>query len=911
MDCEWILEAIYNNNLINLTTDALNLSDVYKNEIIVIGEKDASRIKRLEELEVKIGNVKRYFEYDYQLIEDSLESAILTRMLEKPKTEVIGKFDRVLRLAKKVNNDQQLSRIYYQRAWTYINWYDDYRNFISEFNNFIHVAEKIPNASTIEQYFNLLNILSVISHRTNDDEEISSINYELEIIKYRNVLDRCILNTAKPSTALIANTYKSLLNIFANLSREEEIANDLQTLHRHLLDSRGHLEYPFEGFKKVIEVFGRILPDNQDYDDLINSVAEISENRASELASAETFLKRGFQKLDNQYYKHSLVYFGKSVRKLAKEESQDYLFFALVGLSSAYSKLGLHWASNNAILAASSIASKELYNQGRISKRFFKCVKDALKHELCIGRIPHLLSWYDLYMGISAQFESESLDEEPIPIPELIDACLAVRLLNSPYDSWKEFHKLPDLLEQKAMWISQDASLYMLGHTDLIYQDHLKNLTTPRTLDEYYNLIANQPFKDQIAFRTELLDAESIEFKSVILGTEFTIKFKKDKEHAIFAEMVLAFLESFLATAFEEVFPSTEEIAICVSNNTGIDWYKIIEKEDSGLYEIQINTLNSGEEWHHKRYDLLFELTSKILDKEFVFKQAKEYLNELFEHDQLYERQSIIFEHRKFFTDILGQDPDIFLTDWMKDNSFKEYEFIRKINPINIEDEPNHKTLENGLKTVRKQKHSQTKVSSIIEMHLWENAKWIGIGCLSTLEVPFGIFLAYKNGDLGRKIFENWILRFGKIDHQEEINVAIIKGVNLENPFWYRVHISKRIDKKMIKDGQTMISASKFHEMQTNNPSNLTKLISGLNQFKEYTLFPASLRENGSIEPFFDLGIFKKQLTVRHAWEIGEHDFDAPVIRSDDNPIIPADKPDAPVIHLLKKKREDSDQKFH
>ena len=85
LDGEWILEKIYSNDLIDLVVDSLNLSNTLKDKSVSVGQNDAYRISRLNELELQISNSNRYLEYDFALVEDALESAILSRMLEKSK----------------------------------------------------------------------------------------------------------------------------------------------------------------------------------------------------------------------------------------------------------------------------------------------------------------------------------------------------------------------------------------------------------------------------------------------------------------------------------------------------------------------------------------------------------------------------------------------------------------------------------------------------------------------------------------------------------------------------------------------------------------------------------------------------------------------------------------------------------
>jgi hypothetical protein len=49
------------------------------------------------------------------------------------------------------------------------------------------------------------------------------------------------------------------------------------------------------------------------------------------------------------------------------------------------------------------------------------------------------------------------------------------------------------------------------------------------------------------------------------------------------------------------------------------------------------------------------------------------------------------------------------------------------------------------------------------------------------------------------------------------------------------------------------------------------------------------------------LGIEKRVLHVRQAWEVGVDDLEVTALLPDDDPIVPADKPDAPVILAMKR----------
>ena len=63
--------------------------------------------------------------------------------------------------------------------------------------------------------------------------------------------------------------------------------------------------------------------------------------------------------------------------------------------------------------------------------------------------------------------------------------------------------------------------------------------------------------------------------------------------------------------------------------------------------------------------------------------------------------------------------------------------------------------------------------------------------------------------------------------------------------------------------------------------------------------------DRGAAISALDNSIAKKELRVRNAWEIGLDDIDSTGIMTDDDPIIPSSRrDDAPVLELLRRRRE-------
>lgn len=896
LDGEWILEKIYNNNLTDIAVDSLNLSNVYNSKEKILGSNDTYRLKELKRLEDNISNPNRYFEYDFQLVEDALETATLSRMLEKPRDEVEGKFERAFRFCEKVDSPKQWIRIYYQRAWTYLNWYDDYALFIKDYKNLKKYVIKNPEVSDVELYFNLFNLLNALS--ANPDYNL--IDYKVDIEKERvgiiNILTVLEQNKKNPNSALIAKTYKTFVKFIYCIHQEESPDNYFKELSEIILQSNQSLDYPFESIRKIIEELGNIFPNNMEYDYLVDNLAEVSEKRNSELSSGEIFLRRGGQKLLAEYHKESIVYFGKAVMKLAKVESQDSMVLVLLGLGLSYRELGLIWASNNCYISACSISFKSMSESGILNNRTYQCLEEIIKNELFIGRLPLLFSWFEM-LSILNRARLPDKDEENIPFVVLTDGCLSTRILHTDEKYIEELQYLPDMLDKLELYTSHYTTLYRLGYIENVLNDY-SDIDNEKDLDVFFDKVASQPFVDQILHETLFLSEENLNLSTKILGCKFLIKFSKDKEILLVTETLLALLEGFFATSITDVIPHTEIIKITIERNKKHSALNYEYYESTSEYTVTINNLDITNENKSEIWESILKFVIDILIRNFAAKDLKQHVTHLFEREEIHERLSLVMEHRNFVFNLLGNTSKVFFDDWLSYLTPQKYVSQRE-SQLSYNRNINKQSDKNNIDNVR---HDEIDAHSIIDLSLWDKAKWKGFGFLFHPQDGLGIILAFENHNVGKRIFEKWISKFGNTDKLESIKISIIKGVDTNNPNWYRVHVSANIDVKDLTNSSNKIIsvASRIHEMNANTPDNLKGLIFLFNKYGKYRLHPAKISNDGeTIEPCFDKWIFKSELTIKDAWEIGKNDLDRVVIKKNDNPIIPKDIKNAPVLEII------------
>jgi len=904
LDGEWILEKIYNNNLIELVVDSINLSSAFKNKKIKQGSNDVSRIEELEELEEKINNQNRYSEFDFQLVQDALRTAVLSRMLEKPRDEIEGKFQRAFRLCEK-EDFKNLIQIYYQRAWTHLYWYDDYENFV---NDYLEVKKLVSSQSTayeIELYFNLFNSLYSVSLNPNISDnieiEIESENKDLHVLLKELEEDEERLNIS-----LIAQTYRLLLDITKSIHNEFKNINELlKELTEVISKCNIFPSFPFESTKEIIERIGDVLTDSKEYDFLFEKLAEVSEKRSSELNAGTLYLRRAGQKFGAELYEDSIVYFGKSLLKLSKEETQHGTYLALIGLAYAYRNMGLLWASNSCFIGAYSISLKPFEEKGVINKKTYNIAKEILTNEILIGRIPQILIWWELVGMLRTVLNiEEDLDSNlKLDYMAVRESFLSVRLINSNVENDEGYTLLPDILSTYNIELSADALLFKLGHFDIIKDDY-KNIEfeTKEDFKKYFTDVASQPVREQFLYDTNLMSHNLLELESNILGCNIKVSFEKDKELLLVAETILAFMESFLSTSLGNATSHTNSILIKLEFR---EMNKILEFEhndNSNTYNLFFNdkelltskNINSNDFHNEMRVFIAI-----FLGKNFLIKgNIKDYLLHLFEKEEVLERVSMVYNHRNFFTNSVGNDAKVFFEDWVKNiQNLNKYE-IKEIENFDMKKEFTKK--ENF--DYKEKRHDKIKTESIIDMELWDKAKWSATGSVFDPSSGFlGLIIVYKDIEAGKKIFDNWIKRFGKIDEKESIKISIIKGTSQNNPYHYTVQFTFNPDINLVKTNLLVIP-SRFNIMTPNSSINLDNFEKFYSQIKRFMIMPAKFDTTKQLEPIFDKAIMKTEISIKNAWEIGEHDMERCVIRKEDNPIIPQEHlEDAPLLKWYKR----------
>ena len=95
---------------------------------------------------------------------------------------------------------------------------------------------------------------------------------------------------------------------------------------------------------------------------------------------------------------------------------------------------------------------------------------------------------------------------------------------------------------------------------------------------------------------------------------------------------------------------------------------------------------------------------------------------------------------------------------------------------------------------------------------------------------------------------------------------------------------------------------SRVNRMIPKTTRNLDMFLAAYKRAGAYLLMPLNLDlERPQLN--FELAILKRNLVVRKAWEITENDPDVCAIGDDDDPLLPTDVEDPPILRALEQRR--------
>jgi len=323
LDRNWIVERIYEHDRLELAVETLNITGFAERIESITGPQDTARLQELEELERQIADPEYYGGENYQLVEDCLRAAILTRGLEGARSEVDGKFTRAQRLAKKVGINNQIARVFYKKAWTAYWWYNDADQLTELYDEVERRFIGSDSADELESLHNLWTLLvSAIAAGSLDKESAKFVDKTQNLM---NQLEAISSNSLRPNNSLHARSLVVLMKLtlaFHQAGGESECKAQLLEMERVIDDSDGLGSFPFKPIVEIITELGRFLGEWPEYDQLFEKIVTAEQKRKMDYSAGVRLLGRGKQKLLANKWNDAVRFLGRAQQALILQEAR-------------------------------------------------------------------------------------------------------------------------------------------------------------------------------------------------------------------------------------------------------------------------------------------------------------------------------------------------------------------------------------------------------------------------------------------------------------------------------------------------------------------------------------------------------------------------------------------------------------
>ncbi len=902
LDRNWLLDKLFQNHREQIAVEVFGLSDDFIDEQ-KIGPLDYERKHELEEIEKDITVLSSEQKFDIAIVDKSIRAAILSRELELPLVDTMGRFNRATIFAGKYGTDFQIKECSYQWAWSLYWWYEEFGEYIVKYCSYEKYVVGTISFYDIERLTNLWMNLFVITKGNLQDKNFKE-RTEVLISEY----ERLINDKSRPNTALEARANY----IFVKLFLEFDLDRASKELQKVLDDCDKNLDFSFETISAILTEMAPTMQDSSAFDELFEKVVSMAGVRKQETVSSLMLFKRGQQLLESKPYS-AIKYLGRALLSLYKDETKNEFLLTLYMLAYAHEKVDLLWAARGFYYNAFYLAFIDYMKYGELNPVLVACSGSIKMLELIQGRVFQAIKWNDLDAISKRLLSSIGYDTSKLQKSgsiDLFDSILGMLFFRTPFEELPKLIRLPDVLDNHGLYLSSIALKYTLGYVDEEIQKAYDNNSD--MIDDYMAKWYNQPSKEQIPETPSLGFKDTETINSKILGCKVIIDAERRFPCIELAESILAALESFLATGISDRIMSITPVInlkIKFIENDKFSIYREIESiEDKKCHVICCSDFGKGEfrKAQNEVKEFISELIAELIARIAVFNDTE--LLEVWARDDRVFDRALGFNNSIFITeDLLGKDKNIIETLLSGD----EFEYIlKRKEPINIKCDSEED--KESSETTRKLKdgkfeeigHKDIEVKSIINMELWDKAMWKGmVFAFAQGRLPIMAPL-FSNIDAGKAIFTEWRNMVGKQDEKDIIKVGLIKKINKDEPLFYKGIFTLNLDLlPKTNKVQYITTVSRFQRMDSTDNRNLLlfeNIVKSMPSNWKCWIAPAYLNATtGQPEMLLEYAILKNNVTIKEAWEIGENDWLSAAITLDDKPIIPPQVAKAPVMDVI------------
>ena len=908
LDRNWIADRVIANGHYELfrSTLQVNLGDATTRRL---GRADAERERSLAELDSQINDPDRYAGAGHQLAEDCLETALLARGLDRPRTEVDGRFDRSERIAREHGTERQLLRFTYHRAWTAVCWYEDYIEFERLYARAESLGLDTDNVWDLERLVILWQI--GVSSQGNRSDAKQQARWQERTAQLRGALKSIASDVGRPTSSLMARTQLSILRMTEKRSRES-LATGLGEIAEIVESARHHLDYPFESMARIVEELVNMAGGDEELDDLLERVIAMQAERCGEAQEGRMRLRRALVCLKAGRHHETIAQAGKAQLLLGRSGDDAEFVQALFATACAYEGMGLLWAARANQAFALHWVLREWETEGELPGNLYSPLCRLIWIEIELGRVSQALCWLEFYgLALNAVDLTEEQIERRAEESTLMDAVLATVVLRTAWPDVPKLDRAPGVLERLRLHTSRLAAMFLLG-----YEAAVKSETGFDDPEEFFAKLLAQPAGRDVAESTDWGMRWPSRLHTVLFGCRIEVLARDGLASLLLGETALAFIESFLATSGMASGQLSARAELCIEVVARDDAKQPFEHElvedDAG--EVKIVVLHPKEAVGVMGEDdvrTMIGLLAQVLGQLWMPMRTED-LEALFAEERAQDRASLTAQLPVAFRSVLGEAAKVEAKDWMAQSS-ESLALCRQApwRPPKA-DPPSTRAVEGDLRSgdarvgrpasgVDAVRHRDMKVLSVLNLPLWDAARWKGLAypfARGPADVP-GMFFLFEDIDAGRKIFRGWLKKFGTVDRDNTIGLTLVTGVDSAHPDWYRLVVGYR-DADVLKSGARLFGySSRIQEMSPPDGRNLGRFLDRYRRFGRYRIAPMEVPENQQAGGVMQadipvLSIAKHLLKIVPAWKIGPDDFLRMSLPGVVDPVVPSGEKDPP-----------------
>lgn len=445
---------------------------------------------------------------------------------------------------------------------------------------------------------------------------------------------------------------------------------------------------------------------------------------------------------------------------------------------------------------------------------------------------------------------------------------------------------LPDVLDRLGLHQSRASLLYALGHEFLLRKEgSIPPEETSEKVAELFTLLASQPSSDDLRNPVIFNGLEPQIYVSTVLGIRVEVRHQGSKASILIAEAVIGSIEALFATTIDlNARPHTEAFTVTIEESTDATepHFTFNHEGVTATVHWPADRLPATYGQQGEVQKMLVSLAGSVFAATCLVRDVEATLTRFFNDDAVLDRIAMVAvvgnSHQRFLNSSVSR-----LGDWAK---FAETVFAlepsrpnivrRKLGPLENGKEEERAQAGNPREYASSKNHRDFSIRSIIDIHLWNRAGWSGTAFADWgPSHPPVMALLFTDAAAARKIFERWRERFGLVDKQDDIYIAVVRGISADKPAHYRVLVTARLRPEVeLIGGQQFVIASRINTMHAESDVNLVRFLDTYGNAGTYSLIPAIWKGKGEPELLLDLAILKRELSVKTASEVGEQDIE-------------------------------------